>query len=119
MPGKKESSMQTNYWRDKVELLIDDKKRWMKEMKDLRTKLKDILEKNTTLEGEIKSSKKIIAAYESNEMNFVGTQTLLEASHKVTDKKEEKPEAEYDLNATSMGNITNMQVSMLGGIPQT
>jgi hypothetical protein len=25
-----------NYWKDRVELLIDDKKKWMKEKKELR-----------------------------------------------------------------------------------
>lgn len=44
----------TNYWRDKVELLIDEKKRQMKEMKSLRNKLKKLEEKNAKLEAENK-----------------------------------------------------------------
>ena len=34
-----------NYWKERVELLIDDKKKWMKEKKELRSKLNKLTDK--------------------------------------------------------------------------
>jgi predicted nuclease with TOPRIM domain len=46
-----EGSERDRYWKDKVESLIDEKKKWMKEKKELRSKVNELSVLIETLEG--------------------------------------------------------------------
>ena len=79
----------------------------MKEMKDMRSKLTELLQKNNGLESEIKKQKKVILAYESNDMNLLDAQTMIDDATARNSHIEPKKE-DIDLNASGVGNITQI-----------
>ena len=59
-----------NYWKEKVQLLIDDKKRWMQETKDLRQKISVLLQKNEILEKKLKNFSNVLNRFDSMKFEF-------------------------------------------------
>lgn len=60
---KQEPHDHDKYWKEKVQLLIDDKKRWMKEMKDTRQKLNQFSDRIKALEAKNKHLNNVIGRF--------------------------------------------------------
>lgn len=60
---RQQSNDYDTYWKDKVELLVEDKKKWVKEKKELMLKITTLCDKIEAIETKNKHLQNIIAGF--------------------------------------------------------